>query len=175
MNSVVSAGSICGRVLTPTQAKSIQRHTEFRRKIAERAALLPLAVPHAPEPDPPAPTIPISMAAIQRHVCKGFKIEYPELLASRRDQQTVAARQIAMYLCKKLTSHSLVIIGKKFGRRDHTTALHACRRVETILSMPAGSSLSIQCPARYCDMIREKTAALLDELILQFPDVRSDA
>lgn len=184
MNSVVDADSIRGRMLTPTQAKAIKRHADFVRGIAEKAALLasplPPTVPHAPEPDPPAaPTVAISihgrMATIQRHVCKSFKLELPEMLSSRRDRHIVAARQVAMHLCKKLTSQSLVLIGRKFGDRDHTTTLHACRRIEKILSMPAGSGLSIQCPAHFCDMMREKTASLLDELILQFPDVRSDA
>jgi hypothetical protein len=170
MNGVVNADSIRGHLLTPTQARAIEQHTRFLRKIADKAAGLEPSVPHAPEPDPPSLTI----ALIQRRTCKAFKIEFPELLSPRRNRRVVAARQVAMYLCKKLTSHSLVVIGQKSGRMDHSTVLHACGRIETILALPAGSGLSIQCPAHFCDMVRARTAVLFDELVAQFPSVKSE-
>jgi hypothetical protein len=64
---------------------------------------------------------------IQKAVCKHFDISMTDILSPRRMAKIVRPRQIAMYLCKHLTPHSLPQIGRRFGGRDHTTVLHAVR------------------------------------------------
>lgn len=65
--------------------------------------------------------------AIQRIVCRHFNIVLKDMLSERRTADVVYPRQIAMFLCKELTKRSLPEIGRRFGGRDHTTALHAVR------------------------------------------------
>ncbi len=68
----------------------------------------------------------ITIREIQRRVAQKFKIS-EELLCSKRKTQDVAlARQVAMYLSRHLTNHSLKLIGESFGGRDHSTVIHAC-------------------------------------------------
>jgi chromosomal replication initiator protein len=69
---------------------------------------------------------------ILRIVSRHFKVPRNELLSSRRSRDVVRPRQIAMYLAKALTSRSLPEIGRRFGGRDHTTVLHAVRRIEQL-------------------------------------------
>ena len=57
----------------------------------------------------------------------------PTLLSSRRTANVVRPRQIAMYLAKTLTLRSLPEIGRRFGGRDHTTVLHAVRKIESLV------------------------------------------
>jgi len=66
---------------------------------------------------------------IQKVVAEYFKIRVSDLLSPRRSRTITRPRQIAMSLAKELTSHSLPEIGNAFGGRDHTTVLHACRKV----------------------------------------------
>jgi chromosomal replication initiator protein len=56
------------------------------------------------------------------------------MTSSRRSRIVARPRQVAMYLSKQLTAHSLPEIGRKFGGRDHTTVMHACRRIEELLA-----------------------------------------
>lgn len=63
---------------------------------------------------------------IQRTVAEYYKIKVSELCSKSRQRRVVRPRQIAMALCKELTSHSLPQIGDAFGGRDHTTVIHAC-------------------------------------------------
>ncbi|MHC8440613.1 MAG: chromosomal replication initiator protein DnaA [Candidatus Eutrophobiaceae bacterium] len=77
----------------------------------------------------------ISIEGIQKITAKYFKIRVADLLSKRRNRSITRPRQIAMALCKELTSHSLPEIGDLFGGRDHTTVLHACRRVTELRSM----------------------------------------
>jgi chromosomal replication initiator protein len=67
---------------------------------------------------------------IQREVCAYFGITRLTLLAHRRPADEVHYRQVAMYLAKILTVQSLPEIGRRFNKRDHTTVLHACRKIE---------------------------------------------
>lgn len=67
---------------------------------------------------------------IQQVVSKKFKISRLELLSFRRDHAVVRPRQVAMYLCKMLTTKSLPEIGRRFGGMHHTTVIHAVRTVE---------------------------------------------
>jgi chromosomal replication initiator protein len=81
---------------------------------------------------------PPSIDAIQDAACAHFAITREELLSRSRAERVVWPRQAAMWLTKELTEHSLPSIGRAFGGRDHTTVLHACRRVAVhIASSPA--------------------------------------
>jgi chromosomal replication initiator protein len=74
----------------------------------------------------------VTLEDIQRRVCEYYKVRLSDLMSSSRSQAIARPRQIAMYLCKMLTTKSLPEIGRKFGGRDHTTVLHAVRKVEEI-------------------------------------------
>ncbi len=69
---------------------------------------------------------------IQKIVAEYYKIRVADLLSKRRSRSITRPRQVAMALCKELTSHSLPEIGLAFGGRDHTTVLHACRKVKEL-------------------------------------------
>ena len=71
---------------------------------------------------------------IQRVVARQFNVARNDLLSNRRTQQIVRPRQIAMYLSKVMTPRSLPEIGRRFGGRDHTTVLHAVRKIEDLMS-----------------------------------------
>jgi chromosomal replication initiator protein len=74
----------------------------------------------------------VTVENIQKTVAEYFKIRVADLLSKRRSRSIARPRQIAMALAKELTSHSLPEIGDAFGGRDHTTVLHACRRVKAL-------------------------------------------
>lgn len=76
----------------------------------------------------------VKIEDIQRIVAKHFNVSKADLLSNRRTRTIVRPRQIAMYLAKQLTPRSLPEIGRRFGGRDHTTVLHAVRKVEELLS-----------------------------------------
>jgi chromosomal replication initiator protein len=69
---------------------------------------------------------------IQRTVAEYYKIKLSDLLSKRRSRSVARPRQVAMALAKELTNHSLPEIGDAFGGRDHTTVLHACRKVKSL-------------------------------------------
>ena len=74
----------------------------------------------------------ITIENIQKTVCEYYKIRMAELLSKRRPRSIARPRQMAMALCKDLTQHSLPEIGDAFGGRDHTTVLHACRKIDEL-------------------------------------------
>ena len=74
----------------------------------------------------------VTIENIQKTVCDYFKISRSDLLSSRRTRSITRPRQMAMALSKQLTRHSLPEIGNAFGGRDHTTVLHACRKVDEL-------------------------------------------
>ncbi|MDE2090079.1 MAG: chromosomal replication initiator protein DnaA [Gammaproteobacteria bacterium] len=74
----------------------------------------------------------ITLENIQKTVAEYYKIRVSDLLSSRRSRSITRPRQIAMALAKELTNHSLPEIGNAFGGRDHTTVLHACRKVKEL-------------------------------------------
>ena len=74
----------------------------------------------------------VTVENIQKTVGEYFKIRVADLLSKRRSRSIARPRQIAMALAKELTSHSLPEIGDAFGGRDHTTVLHACRRIKAL-------------------------------------------
>jgi chromosomal replication initiator protein len=71
----------------------------------------------------------VTISNIQKVVVEYYKIRVADLLSARRSRSITRPRQIAMALAKELTTHSLPEIGDAFGGRDHTTVLHACRKV----------------------------------------------
>ena len=71
----------------------------------------------------------ITMDNIQKTVAEYYKIRVADLLSKRRTRSIARPRQVAMALSKELTNHSLPEIGDAFGGRDHTTVIHACRKV----------------------------------------------
>ena len=74
----------------------------------------------------------ISVENIQRTVAEYYKIKVSDLLSKRRTRSVARPRQVAMALSKELTNHSLPEIGELFGGRDHTTVLHACRKIKEL-------------------------------------------
>tara|TARA_R110000823_G_scaffold10347_37_gene35886 strand:- start:5210 stop:6640 length:1431 start_codon:yes stop_codon:yes gene_type:complete len=74
----------------------------------------------------------VTIDNIQRVVSEYYKVKLSELLSKRRSRSIARPRQVAMALAKELTNHSLPEIGEAFGGRDHTTVLHACRKVKEL-------------------------------------------
>jgi chromosomal replication initiator protein len=75
----------------------------------------------------------VTINNIQKMVAEYFKIKVSDLLSKRRNRSLARPRQIAMTLAKELTNHSLPEIADAFGGRDHTTVMHACRTVKSLL------------------------------------------
>jgi chromosomal replication initiator protein len=71
----------------------------------------------------------VTVENIQKTVADYYKVRMADLLSKRRSRSVARPRQVAMALAKELTSHSLPEIGDAFGGRDHTTVLHACKRI----------------------------------------------
>ena len=74
----------------------------------------------------------VTIENIQKTVADYYKVRLADLLSKRRSRSVARPRQVAMALAKELTNHSLPEIGDAFGGRDHTTVLHACRRVKEL-------------------------------------------
>lgn len=74
----------------------------------------------------------ISLDNIKRKVAEYYKIKVADLMSKRRNRSVARPRQVAMALSKELTQHSLPEIGDAFGGRDHTTVLHACRKIKEL-------------------------------------------
>ncbi len=94
----------------------------------------------------------ISIEMVQQVVCDHFKITINELKNNKRTKNFVLPRQIAMYLARTLSKHSLPEIGKAFGGKDHTTVLYACKKI--------GDSLNKNSELRY---IIEKLSTVLKQ------------
>ncbi|MEP4194568.1 MAG: chromosomal replication initiator protein DnaA [Aliishimia sp.] len=74
----------------------------------------------------------ITVEEIQRKVSEHYNIRLSDMIGPKRLRSYARPRQVAMYLCKKLTSRSLPEIGRRFGGRDHTTVMHGVRRIEEL-------------------------------------------
>ena len=74
----------------------------------------------------------LSIEQIQRTVAKYYNIKYTDMLSPRRNRTIARPRQMAMFLAREFTKHSLWEIGNEFSGRDHTTVLYACRQIETL-------------------------------------------
>jgi len=77
----------------------------------------------------------VTIDNIQRVVADYYKLKMSDMLSKRRSRSVARPRQLAMSIAKELTSHSLPEIGESFGGRDHTTVLHACRKVKELEGM----------------------------------------
>lgn len=77
----------------------------------------------------PNPVSGSTVERIQRAVCRKYGVTLNDMKSERRTQNIVEPRQVAMYLCKELTGRSYPEIGRRFGGRDHTTAIHAVRKI----------------------------------------------
>jgi chromosomal replication initiator protein len=86
----------------------------------------------------------IKIEDIQRVVARQYNVSRSDLLSSRRTANVVRPRQVAMYLAKTLTLRSLPEIGRRFGGRDHTTVLHAVRKIEALVSKDATLSDEVE-------------------------------
>ncbi|HBQ23353.1 MAG TPA: chromosomal replication initiator protein DnaA, partial [Alphaproteobacteria bacterium] len=75
----------------------------------------------------------ITLEEIQRKVAEHYNIRLSDMHSARRSQAIARPRQIAMFLCKALTQRSLPDIGRKFGGRDHTTVIHAIKKVTELM------------------------------------------
>ncbi len=86
----------------------------------------------------------VTIEEIQKRVAEHFNIRLSEMYSSRRARAVARPRQIAMYLAKQLTARSLPEIGRKFGGRDHTTVMHAVKKVEELRSIDNGFSEDVE-------------------------------
>lgn len=74
----------------------------------------------------------VSIEEIQKRICEYYHIKLTDLQSSKRSQNIARPRQVAMYLSKQMTAKSLPEIGRKFGGRDHTTVIHAIRKIDEL-------------------------------------------
>jgi chromosomal replication initiator protein len=86
----------------------------------------------------------VKIEDIQRVVAKQYNVSRADLLSSRRTANVVRPRQVAMYLAKTLTLRSLPEIGRRFGGRDHTTVLHAVRKIENLVNTDSALAEEIE-------------------------------
>ena len=77
----------------------------------------------------------VNIEQIQKKVSEHFNVKMSDMSSARRSRTVVRPRQIAMYLSKNLTSRSLPEIGRRFGNRDHTTVIHAVKKVEELRNL----------------------------------------
>jgi chromosomal replication initiator protein len=80
----------------------------------------------------------ITVEDIQKKVAAHYNIRVADMHSPRRARPVARPRQVAMYLAKALTQHSLPEIGRKFGGRDHTTIIHGVRRIEALMASDRG-------------------------------------
>ena len=85
----------------------------------------------------------ISSEYIQEVIGKYFDINPSDLTSSKRSADVTFPRQIAMYLCRNVAQMSLPQIGNDFGKRDHTTVMHACNKIETEIKNNVSNTKSI--------------------------------
>ena len=74
----------------------------------------------------------VTVEEIQRKVSDHYNIRLSDLIGPKRLRAYARPRQVAMYLCKTMTSRSLPDIGRRFGKRDHTTVMHGVKRIEEL-------------------------------------------
>ncbi|KRR21887.1 helix-turn-helix domain-containing protein [Bradyrhizobium retamae] len=84
---------------------------------------------------------PLRVSQIQEVVCAAYGVNMNDMTSARRTAKLVLPRQVAMYLAKVMTGRSLPEIGRRFGGRDHTTVLHAVRKIEAIVDFNADPEL----------------------------------
>lgn len=85
----------------------------------------------------------ITIDEIQRRVSEHYNLKISDMHSARRSRNVARPRQVAMYLAKQLTARSLPEIGRKFGGRDHTTVMHAVRKIEELMEDDASFSQDV--------------------------------
>jgi len=85
----------------------------------------------------------INIEHIQNLVASHFNLNIQELLSPRRSRSLARPRQIAMYLAKQHTTNSLPDIGRKFSNRDHTTVIHAVKKIDELIKKDSDIKQSI--------------------------------
>jgi chromosomal replication initiator protein len=75
----------------------------------------------------------VTMDEIIKRTCEYYNVRQTDMISPNRARAIARPRQVAMYLCKKLTTRSLPEIGRKFGNRDHTTILYGVRKIEELM------------------------------------------
>ena len=86
----------------------------------------------------------ISIDYIQESVCKYFNVSQKDLQSSQRSNDITYPRQIGMYLCRSLTNESFPKIGNAFGKRDHTTVMHAFKKIEKEIKENQNTKLIVE-------------------------------
>ncbi|MFM2128540.1 MAG: chromosomal replication initiator protein DnaA [Pseudomonadota bacterium] len=86
----------------------------------------------------------VTIEEIQKRVAEHFNVRVADMHSARRARAVARPRQVAMYLAKQLTSRSLPEIGRKFGGRDHTTVMHAVRKIEELRSTDSSFSEDVE-------------------------------
>lgn len=86
----------------------------------------------------------IGIVQIEEIVCDYYNLELNEIQTTSRKREVVQARQIAMYLSRKLTNKSLACIGAEIGKRNHATVLHACKTVEGLIDIDKSYRKSVE-------------------------------
>ncbi|HWP95592.1 MAG TPA: chromosomal replication initiator protein DnaA [Syntrophomonadaceae bacterium] len=92
---------------------------------------------------PPRPRK-ITIESIQKTVAKHYDLDIVELLSKKRNKQVVFPRQVAMYLCRRLTDASYPQIGDQFGSRDHTTVIHSTDKIEKQLDIDRDLAITVE-------------------------------
>jgi chromosomal replication initiator protein len=85
-----------------------------------------------------------SIEDIQRKTAEFYKLDVKDFHSPQRARRVARPRQVAMYLSRKLTTRSLPEIGRRFGGRDHTTVLHAVRKIEALVAKDVALSEEVE-------------------------------
>ena len=121
----------------------------------------------------------VTIDEIQKRVAEHFNIKMAEMTSSRRARAVARPRQVAMYLAKQLTSRSLPEIGRKFGGRDHTTVMHAVKKIEELIasdpSARRGRRAAPPHAAKLTRVIASASAIAGAELLASMPRRRNGA
>ena len=86
----------------------------------------------------------VSADGIRDIVAESFDLDPDLLIGKSRKRPIVDARQVAMFFCKRLTQPSLEAIGRRFGGRDHSTVIHACRAVQARIDTDPGFMVQVE-------------------------------
>ena len=86
----------------------------------------------------------ITIEDIQKQVAQHFNIKMADMHSARRSRTIARPRQIAMYLAKRMTTRSLPEIGRKFGGKDHTTVMHAVKRIEELMQQDSAMTEDVE-------------------------------
>lgn len=143
---------------------------ETPREWAQRQKLIPIPVTVQNDRDEPrneAEICVVRIETIQIAVTRLYGVSRIDLLSSRRSADVVRPRQVAMYLAKTLTLRSLPEIGRLFGGRDHTTVLHAVRKIKALVTMDTAVAGEVE---RVKEMIMELRNAETSDSSSRIPD-----